>query len=631
MSTGRERLILFLHLAVLIFLGLLVYSNTFHSPFLFDDIGHILENPSIRDLGNFLNFSGTRYFSFLSFALNYAVGGYDTFGYHLVNIILHVSNAVLLYLIVLNLFKTPVLEGDEDRRFASDVAFTAALLFVVHPVETQAVTYITQRFATMAAFFYLLSVFLYLKSRLLSRTDNKGRYWLFYVLSFVFALAAQKTKEISFTLPAIIVLVEFVFFSNGERVFKRLARLVPFVLLFAVIPLELFLPGIVHSGAAAPIAEKIRLLQLQDMATLSRSDYLLTQFRVIVTYMRLIVFPVNLNLDYDYPVYRSFFNPAVFISFLFVAGVFLSGVYLLVKGLRHRSALYLTISFGIIWFFVTLSVESSIIPIKDVIFEHRLYLPSAGAFLAISSLYFLLVKKVFKGSKRPYAMAPVFIVIIVLAFAAHGRNRVWSSGMALWGDVVKKSPNKARGYGNLGRALLDSGKIDEAEKNLLKAVSLDKGSFDAYNNLGIVMLNRERYFDAIRYFKRSVEINPDYDKAFTNMGAAFVSLERPREAIDALQRALEINPGIAEAHNNLGLALVMAGMVDSAIEEYNTALKMRPGAAVIYNNLGKALMTAGRYNEAVRAFEKAVTINPSEEEYAQNLSGARRLTGVKVR
>ncbi|MFQ5441599.1 MAG: hypothetical protein ACE5EB_02615 [Thermodesulfobacteriota bacterium] len=339
MDSINKRLFLFLPFAALILLGLLVYSNILHAPFVFDDQGFILDNMFLRDLSNFRYLSGTRYLAFLSFAVNYAIGGYDTFGYHLVNVVLHISNSIILYLIVLNIFGTPALRGRAGEYVARGAAFTAALLFVAHPVQTEAVAFTTQRFASLAAFFYLLSVFLFIRARISLTTSKKGGGWLFYALSLVFALAAQKTKEISFTLPAVIVLVEFTFFNTGERPVKRLSRLVPFILLFVIIPLELFTSGAAHEEGWVPIAERVRLLQVQELATLSRHDYLLTQFRVLVTYMRLIIFPAGQNLDYDYPVYRSFFDPAVFISFFFVTGVFFSGLYLLVRGLREKRAL----------------------------------------------------------------------------------------------------------------------------------------------------------------------------------------------------------------------------------------------------------------------------------------------------
>jgi len=354
-------------LLLLSLLATLIYSNTFSSPFHFDDTANIVENPQIKDLSNFLDFSGSRYVGFLSFALNYHFGRLDVFGYHLVNLLIHIINGFLVYSLVLLLFKAStgqrispdsnfhLTTNDSQLSTASWVALVAALLFVSHPIQTQAVTYIVQRFASLAALFYLLTLVCYLKWRLAS-PEARSRY-LWYTGALLSTVLAMKTKENSFTLPFMILLVETVFFRPLTR--KGWVTLIPFLLTLLIIP--------VSRGDALGEAEGFA----RDATAISRSDYLSTQFRVIVTYLRLLVFPVNQNLDYDYPIYYSLLEPSVFVSFLFLLSLFSLGLYLLFNSQlkTHRSQL---ISFGILWFFLALSIESSIIPITDVIFEHLL-------------------------------------------------------------------------------------------------------------------------------------------------------------------------------------------------------------------------------------------------------------------
>jgi hypothetical protein len=348
--------------------GSLVYSNVLHGPFLVDDIRYIRDNPTIRELSGFLNLSGTRYIAFLSFALNYAVGGPDTFGYHLVNMVIHILNGILVYLLVTALFSTPAMEEAKER-WSRAVAFTASILFTVHPLQTQAVSYITQRFTSLAAFFYLSAVLLYILSRL---RETGGRRAALYALAFLSGLLAQKTKEISFTLPAAIALVEAAFFTGGAK--RRILRVLPFVILFAVIPIELFMPGPGPEGMAG----RLRLLQLQDMARFSTKDYFLTELPILVTYLRLVFLPAGQTIDHDYTVYHSFFRAPVVASFFFLSVLFFGALYVLARSRRGRP-LPLLASFGVVWFFMTISVESSIVPIKDAFFEHRLYLPGAAS------------------------------------------------------------------------------------------------------------------------------------------------------------------------------------------------------------------------------------------------------------
>ena len=352
-------------------IAILIYSNTFSASFHFDDSLNIVDNPQIKTLNYFSNWSSSRYVGFLSFALNYHFGELNVVGYHLLNLLIHIANAYLVYFLILLLFKTPINASSRisDRSFV--IALVTASLFTIHPIQTQAVTYIVQRFASLATLFYLFTLVCYLKWRLSASASwggsRRGQDWLWYVAALLSTILAMKTKEISFTLPFMILLVEFVFFRPITR--KIGLTFLPFTLCLAIIPLSI--SGALGEGEADSFG-------VSDDIT--RQDYLLTQFRVIMTYLRLLILPIRQNLDYDYPIYHSFLDPAVWLSFFFLLLLVGSALYLLVK-VRPSSPL---ISFGILWFFLTLSIESSIIPIADVIFEHRLYLPSVGAFLVMA-------------------------------------------------------------------------------------------------------------------------------------------------------------------------------------------------------------------------------------------------------
>ena len=220
---------------------------------------------------------------------------------------------------------------------------------------------------------------MYIKARGLDSSKKAG--YLFYAMSIISTILAMRTKEIAFTLPVMIILYEWMFFKGDVR--KRLLYIFPFLLTMLIIPLTLM--G--FKGSPDGVIGVDELTRIAGIG-LSRWDYLITEFRVIVTYIRLLFFPINQNLDYDYPIYRTFLNPEVLLSFLFLLALFGLGAYLFYVSTRTEKGnrLWLRmVSFGIFWFFVTLSVESSIIPIVDVIYEHRLYLPSVGFFLAFMS------------------------------------------------------------------------------------------------------------------------------------------------------------------------------------------------------------------------------------------------------
>jgi hypothetical protein len=288
---------------------------------------------------------------------------------------------------------------------------------------------------------------LYIKWRLTSKkagSSFSGRSLLYYVASIASAVLAMKTKEIAFTLPVVIFLYEWMFFEG--RLKKRMLYLIPFFLTMLIIPLSLI-------GLDTPLGDLISDVSQATRVDerISRWDYLLTQFAVVVTYLRFVFLPINQNLDYDYPIYNTFLTPRVYLSFLLLLAVLGLGVYLLWRS-RTGNRAYRLIAFGIFWFFITLSVESSIIPLMNVIFEHRIYLPGVGFLTALTAGTFLLLTRFGQKPLPAAGMAGFAIVISVFSAAAYARNNVWRTETALWQDCVAKSPQKARPHNNLGLA-----------------------------------------------------------------------------------------------------------------------------------------------------------------------------------
>ncbi|MEE9615097.1 MAG: tetratricopeptide repeat protein [Thermodesulfobacteriota bacterium] len=611
-----------LALALIAAAGILVYSNTFHASFHFDDAPNIVSNREVRGLESFWPPTGTRYLAFLSFALNYHFGKLDVLGYHLVNTSVHILNGLLVWWLVVLTLGTPAMRrAGVDRRAGYLLALVAALVFIVHPVQTQAVTYISQRFTSLLALFYLLGLCLYARARLSWTEKEKSRgggggggAWAFYILALLAALAAMKTKETSFTMPFVILLYELAFFRDLKGIWPSVRRVVPFLLLLPVVPLTLFAPELGLREGGDGIDEGIRIQQIKDLGALSPYAYLMTQMRVVVTYLRLLVLPINQNLDYDYPVYHSLFIPEVFLSFLFLLSVLIFGVYLLIRSRITHHAHGLLASFGILWFFITLSVESSIFPIKDVINEHRLYLPSVGAAVAFSAAVFYCFDRM--GIRKLSAATCVLLLLTAapLGAAARLRNLVWENDSALWEDVVRKSPEKARGYNNLGSSYLDSGRTEEGLEEFKRAVELKPDFPEAYNGFGVIYSELGRPEEAIVALKRAVELRPDYPKAYNNLGVAYDELGRTGEAIAAYKKALLIYSYYPEALNNLGTAYEKMGRVDDAIREYEEALKLAPGNAAAHNNLGGAYVKKGRYDRAVGHYLLSLAEEPDSEE-----------------
>lgn len=590
-------------LALLSLVGLLIYSNTFSAAFHFDDYTNIEKNPQIQDLKNLSDISGSRYIGFLTLALNYHFGGLHVFGYHLVNLMIHLVNAFLVYLLVLIIFEMPTMASPEIKNNNPFwIALTASFFFVSHPVQTQAVTYIVQRFASLATLFYLLTLVCYFRWRL-TPSATKGRS-LLYIAALVSVILGMKTKEITFTLPIMILMIEVVFFSS-EGFVKRWGFIAPFLLSFLIIPLsQSDVVGQMEAGFARQTTE------------ISRLDYLFTQFRVIVTYLRLLVLPINQQLDYDYPIYHSFFESSVFLSFLFLSALFMLALYLLFKGSRSSPCTRL-IAFAILWFFLTLSIESSIIPIIDVIFEHRLYLPSIGFFIAVSSMLLTMVERRADRISSTYKGVGLAILIIALGFGTYQRNFIWKDDLIFWQYEVKKAPNKARVHHNLGLALKNKGMLEDAIFEFEKALTLKPDFPEPLNNLGIIYASQENWDKAIEAYKKALNLNSNLAESHHNLAGVYAAQGHWETAIQNYQIALKIKPNFPEAHDSLGKAhlfygnaLMSQGHWDEAIQQYLAVLRSEPDRSDVYNNLGVAYESKGMLDEAIQSFQKAVQLKP---------------------
>jgi tetratricopeptide (TPR) repeat protein len=591
-------------------------------PFVFDDLTSIVDNPIIRSLPDFLSngyaFNPRRFIGYLTLALNYHFNGLNVTGYHLFNLAVHSVSTLLVYCLVRLSFRTPVLSRSSLASRSDILALAVALLFVVHPIQTQAVTYIVQRFASLATLFYLAALVLHVRWRLTSEAGKEflsGSVLPSFLLSLVAALLAMKTKEIAFTLPLIVLLYEFAFF--GRPGMERLASLVPMLLTAAIIPLSMFGGGKLFGVMLSDVDKSVDTGQV-----LSRWDYLCTQFGVVVTYLRLIFLPVGQNLDYDYPASHSLFETHTLFSLLLLLTLFSAALMLWRRAGRGTDTGLRLAAFGILWFFVTLSVESSVIPIIDVIFEHRVYLPSVGIFIALVTLCAIgAAKLAFVARIR----VPLLVVtVLLLAGTTYARNIVWKDGISLWSDAVAKSPNKTRPMNNLGVVLSEAGKHEEAIELFKRAIQREPGYAEAYNNLAATLKKTGRYDEAEKILVRIINQQPDFAQAVYNLGLLYLqAMNRPDHAMSLFSRAIRIKPDYVNAHINLGVILVSRGELDTAIKEYREALRLSPGNAMVHNNLGIAFTSKGDLDQAIQEYQEALRLKPDYSKARDNLDLAR--------
>ena len=549
--------------------GFLIYSNTFKSAFVCDDPIVISQNPAIRhlDVWNLWQAFNTRFVVGLSLAFNYALGRENVVGYHLFNLVVHVLNSFLVYQLVCLTFKTPRMSKSSlDPKL---VGFLTALVFLTHPLQTQAVTYIWQRATSLAAFFYLGALVFYIKSRL----KPSG---IHYGLCLLLTLWGMFTKEIVFTLPFMIVLYEFVFFKH-----KKFLLLVPILLTLFLIPwgmtqtsgrtIKLLKPpttALRHGQSF--IQNTLEMTRALGEDKMPRKDFVLTELNVLRTYLRLFVLPVKQSVDYDYPRARSLLESNTFLSFLLLLSLFGGGVVLLKK--------HPLLSFGIFWFFLTVSVEA-LVAQEEFIFEHRMYLPMVGVGLCLVYL----VNYLSKNKPRPLTLL-ILVMVTDYSFLTYQRNFVWKDEFTLWDDAVRKAPMKARGYYNRGVAYQKKGLTDQALADYNKAIDLKPDLVDPYIDRASLQEKMGRPDNALTDLNKAIQLDPENVDAFYKRALIYHLEGLLDPALDDLNRVIRLNPDYAVAYYARGSVLAKKGLPDKAILDLNKAIQMRPGFTEAYNN-----------------------------------------------
>ncbi len=571
------------------------YSNTLDASFHLDDRDYIPGNPWFKsftlwpdpakfDRGMMTNSNvtdtlRTRYVAYLTLYANVLADGLR--GFHLVNIAIHFINSVLVYLLVLLMLATPRMRGSTLSAHRAAAALIAAALFAAHPIETQAVTYISQRFTSLCAAFYLGSLVAYAGWRLRGGLAR-------YALALICAVCAMMTKEIAFTLPVAVVLYEAAFFEGGWR--ERLRPLAPILATMLIIPFW----TIAASGGSISAATG------RAASGLTRADYLITQITVVPEYLRLIFLPAGQNIDYDWPVYRSLLDTRVLASAAFLVLLLAASVW----AYRTRRPGLRVAAYGVWWFFVTLSVESSVFPLNDMIFEHRAYLPSAGIIIAVVALGFEFV--------RPRAVMVVSAALVAaLGVAAYERNAVWHDEISLWSDAVSKSPLKRRPHFNLSIAYRAAGDNARADEQYRAASALPHDTLDTGPAAAQPEQATDNDDEIVEHFKAVLGINADLSEVYDKLGRAHEAKGETYKAIAMYRKAVAAKPGYAQGHADLAAALYAGGLTSEAITELREAIRLDPRLAEAHNNLGICYMETGQTEAAIREFDAALAIDPT--------------------
>lgn len=600
---------------VLLFLLVLTaYSNAFQTAWHLDDYPNIVENTRlhITDLSfdsifnTFFAHPGTsnsirRAIVWPTFALNWYFGKDDIAGYHTVNFIIHLLTAVILYFTILNLFKSPNLKG-KFLYSESTIALLAAILWAINPIQTQAVTYIVQRMASMAALFYILGICFYVKARTGQVRLKRIFYYLGCFISFVCACGS---KENAVMLPAVLVLLEMVFFQNlrlpkTRWIFLGIAAGISSLVVFAGV--LFFLDG-----------DPLFFMKGYAYRPFSLAERLMTEPRILMHYLSQIFYPVpnRLSIHHDVIVSKSLLQPWTTLPALLMV---LTLIYFGFSQIKKRPI----VAFSIIFFFMNHIVESTIMPL-ELIFEHRNYLPSLFLFWPVSVGIYWLLNYYRKKKRSMYLITLSFIILLIMGLAGstYIRNMAWATEHSLWKDAMKKAPQSSRPYFRLAEYYSKTGRLDESIALLEKAFALKhqrprKARLLFYNNMGNTYRKKHEYEKAMHYLKQALEIEPDNKTVRENMALVLIEDQRwdkATEHIDILIKKRYNN----EIYLNLkAFILIKQNRPKEAIPYLKSALKLAPNSRGSLIYAGIALSLSGQYEKADELLRGANSIYPKD-------------------
>jgi protein O-mannosyl-transferase len=586
------------------------YWNSFAGPFVFDDVPSILGNPTILHLARLREVLnppfvggvtvGGRPFANLSLAINYAISGYNVWSYHALNLVVHVLAGMTLFGLA---WRTMDRTGDPTRREKREArswlaALAIGLIWTVHPLQTESVSYIIQRTESMMGLFYLLTLYAFVRGTEGETPGGRGssggkssRRWL--VASWLACLAGMATKEVMVSAPVIVFLYDRCFTAGSVReAWSRHWRY--YVMLASTwVPLALLVVQTGgNRGGSTGIGSPVPWV-----------TYLVSQFPATVHYLSLAVWPRS--LVFYYPVHWP--SAAEVIPYAIT-------VVLLAAGTAYALLRNLAIGFLGTWFFAILAPSSLIAGAGQTIAEHRMYLALVPVIVIIVLSLFQTSLAWFPRSLERSILAALACATIALAIRTGLRNQTYRSELALWTDTANRSPDNVLAENNVGIALANLGDREAAKAHFEKALKIQPSFPNALINLANILRSEGRVTEATAFYERALILKPDTPEALVDLANILREQGRIQEAIDRSKRALELKPLYAEGYNSLALCLAQSGNLEGAIKSYLQALEIKPDFPEADYNLANALFSLGRENEAADRYRIALQLNPTLSE-----------------
>ena len=632
---------------LLILVGVAAYWNSFDGVFLYDDVHSIRDNPHICRLwplsesmslplwSTGMTVDGRPLLS-LSFALNHALLGPEPRGYHLVNLLIHIAAGLLLFGVVRRTLDLPQFR---ERYEGSGcwIAMATAAIWLVHPLQTESVTYIVQRAESLMGLLFLLTMYCAIRGL---RGEKSGRWYAATVLACACGMGVKQTM---FSAPLLVILYDYIF-TDGLALPAKAGQAAslprsagrglqdPLSVARARLPSvasEARRMGRARGRFYAALCSTWLIVfaiivatwqeSTSDFVSISPLRYLLTQPLVLLQYLRLAVWPSPLVLSYGWTLEDQW--PRIVFPALAILGM----LAVMFRGIVRRK----WYGFVLAWFFLILAPTSSIAPMRQAIFEHRMYLSLAAAvMLAVLGAEYA-VRKFATDPKRRAAVGGCLALasVIVLGYRTHDRNRDYHSQLRIWQDNVTHRPESHVAHNNLGHALQALGRSREAAEHCREALRIDPMDADAHNNLGNALQALGDLREAMQHYREAVRLNPRHAEALYNYGVALEAGGQPGDALSHYRKAVRIDPDLVDARYNLGNRLLALGQPQEAIEQYRQVLLREPDYAGAHKNWGVALLYLGRNDEAIVHGLQAVRINPADASAHNNLGAIYQESG----
>lgn len=628
--------LLFLPL-ILAIITTIIYYPSLHFAFQFDDQPNIIKHFNIRHstLAD-LFFSGSRWISYWLNAVHYSIGKFDPFSYRVGNLIIHITNGMLLFALLYFLLSRRILplktaakkqETPQDNFFSSHalgIATLTSALFLMHPAHTQTVSYVIQgQLEGLATMSTLLMALLYVWHAYSSMMPVK---FISALILLACAALACCTKEITIVAPALLLLVDWFFIAQGDATkLKSRAWLIGCITaimgsLYAYFLKPAFIKSILTFNHE--IANNIGNRLTENPGEKIKPFYFfISQFKVIVHYLAMYLWPFNMSVEYDWKLSKGIFAPDVILPLIALAAIGYC-IYRILK----KNPINL-IAFGALWFFVCVAPRSSFIPSSELLSDYKAYMASIGwlfilaiACIKIGEFFARYLQKKMLNSHRylPNGTASFIALLLVclpLGIATKNQNMIWGSGLEFWGAMIKNAPDKARAYNNYGVELgQNMGKWKESIPYYKKAIDMDRRYPDPCNNIAVAYAQIGDLDNAIKAIRQTLQICPNYPEGYNNIGAFYLQKNDLDQAMENVSIALKLRPYYGKAHYNLGRIYLLQGKTEEAWQAFkDCCTKADMDTETGFNCYAQTSFSLKKYDDALFACNKVLEINPRHE------------------